>query len=81
MGDISGPINARSHRRGGQDTDKQEPSADEIAKNLDQTREQMLEERHSESFNIFVSNVVNDYKKHNRIRLNAKAQAPTVPGE
>jgi len=61
--------------------DKQEPTADEIAKNFDQTRDQLLEQRRSDAFSVFMSGVMNDYKKHNRIRLNPKAQSPEVPGE
>jgi len=60
--------------------DKQEPSADEIAKNLDQTRDQMLEEKRSQAFSVFMSGVLDDYKKHNRIRMSAKAKTPEVPG-
>ena len=61
--------------------DKQEPTADEIAKNFDQTRDQMLEQRRSEAFNVFLSGVMNDYKKNKRIRMNAKAQqGPQIPG-
>jgi len=53
--------------------DRQEPTADEISRNFDQTREQMLEERRSQAFNVFLSNILDDYKKHNRIRMSAKA--------
>ncbi len=75
-GNISGPINAQRTGVVAKLLDKQEPSAEEIAKNFDQTRDQILDERRSEAFEVFVSNVFNDYKKHNRIRLNAKAQVP-----
>jgi len=27
-----------------------------------------------------MSGIMDDYKKHNRIRLNAKAQSPVIPG-
>ena len=54
--------------------DKQEPSPDEIEKNFDQTRDQILEQRRSEAFEVFASNVINDYKKNNRVRVNAKAK-------
>ena len=79
-GNISGPINAQRTGVVAKLTDKQEPSADEIAKNFDQTRDQLLEQRRSEAFNIFMSGVLDDYKKHNRIRMNAKAKTPAVPG-
>jgi peptidyl-prolyl cis-trans isomerase D len=48
--------------------DKQQPSADEIAKNYDQTRQGMLEQRRSDAFNSFLSALMSDYKKHNRIQ-------------
>ncbi|MGA2807831.1 MAG: peptidylprolyl isomerase [Terracidiphilus sp.] len=80
VGDISGPINAQRTGVVAKLVDKQEPTADEIAKNFDQTRDQMLEQRRSEAFNVFLSNVLADYKKHNRIRMNAKAKTDELPG-
>ena len=80
-GAISGPINAQRTGVVAKLVDKQEPTVDEIAKNYDQMRDQILEERRSEAFNVFSSTVFNDYKKKNRIRLNAKAQSSEVPGE
>jgi peptidyl-prolyl cis-trans isomerase D len=79
-GNISGPINAQRTGVVAKLTDKQEPSADEIAKNFDQTRDELLQERRTQAFNLFMSGVLDDYKKHNRIRLNAKAKTPTLPG-
>jgi peptidyl-prolyl cis-trans isomerase D len=79
-GSISGPINAQRTGVVAKILDKQEPTADEIAKNFDQTREQILDQRRSEAFNVFLSGILDDYKKHNRIRLNSKPQGPTVPG-
>jgi peptidyl-prolyl cis-trans isomerase D len=80
-GNISGPINAQRTGVVAKILDKQEPSADEIAKNFDQMREQMIEERRSDAFSVFVSGVWNDYKKHNRVRMNAKAQGAEIPTE
>ena len=61
--------------------DKQEPSADDIAKNFDQTREQILDQRRNEAFGVFLGGVLDDYKKHNLVRINAKAQTgPQIPG-
>ena len=45
VGNISGPINAQRTGVVAKITDKQEPSADEIAKNFDQTRDQLLDQR------------------------------------
>ena len=80
VGAISGPISTERTGVVAKIVDKQEPSADEIAKNLDQTRDQLLEERRNEAFSVFMSGVWNDYKKRNRVRLNAKQQGPQVPG-
>ena len=78
VGQISGPINAGRTGVVAKVVDKQEPSADEIAKNFDQTRDQFLEQRRSEVFNVFLSNLLNDYKKHNRIQI-PKAKSEGVP--
>jgi peptidyl-prolyl cis-trans isomerase D len=80
-GNISGPINAGRTGVVAKLVDKQEPTADEIAKNFDQTRDQLLDGRREEAFEVFLSNTFNDYKKHNRIRMNAKAQPSEEPGE
>jgi peptidyl-prolyl cis-trans isomerase D len=80
-GAISGPINAQRTGVVAKIVDKQEPTPDEIAKNFDMTRDQMLEQRRSEAFNVFLSNIMADYKNHNRIRMNAKATTPEIPGE
>jgi peptidyl-prolyl cis-trans isomerase D len=81
VGDISGPINAQRTGVVAKLVDKQEPTADEIAKNFDQTRDQILGQRRSDAFNVFLGNVLADYKKHNRIRMNAKAKSSEeLPG-
>jgi peptidyl-prolyl cis-trans isomerase D len=79
-GDLSGPINAGRTGVVAKLVDKQEPTADEIAKNFDQLRDQLLEQRRSEAFNVFLTQVMDDYKKNKRIQLNPKAQNPAVPG-
>jgi peptidyl-prolyl cis-trans isomerase D len=77
VGGLSGPID--SERNG--IVDKQEPSAADIAKNFDQTRDQLLEQRRSDAFNVFLTTVTDDYNKNKRIRTNAKAQqGPQIPG-
>src|SRR5580658_5930964 len=81
VGGISGPITAERNGVVAKILDKQEPTADEIAKNFDQTRDQLLEQRRSDSFNVFVTGIMNDYQKNKRIRMNAKAQqGPQIPG-
>ena len=80
VGDISGPIDTARTGVVAKIVDKQEPSADEIAKNLDQARDQMLEQRRNDAFGVFMSGVMNDYKKNKRIQVNAKQQGPELPG-
>jgi len=79
VGAISGPINAGRTGVVAKILDKQEPSADEIAKNLDKTRDELLDQRRGEAFNVFLGNLVNDYKKHNRIQM-VKSKEPALPG-
>ena len=81
-GDISGPINAQRTGVVAKLTDKKEPTPDEIAKNLDQTREQVLYQRREDAFNIFVSATEDRYKKSKLIQLNAKLakQSPNLGG-
>jgi peptidyl-prolyl cis-trans isomerase D len=78
VGAISGPIVTERTGVVAKITDKQEPSMEEIQKNFDQTRDQLLNQRRGEAFSVFASGVWNDYKKRNLIRMNAKP--PQVPG-
>lgn len=80
-GSISGPINAGRTGVVAKLVDKQEPTADEIQKNFDQMRDQMLEQRRNDAFQVFASNVINDYKKHKLVQINAKPQSPQLPGQ
>jgi peptidyl-prolyl cis-trans isomerase D len=84
VGDISGPINAQRTGVVAKILDKQEPTADEIAKNLDQTREQILDQRREEVFGIYVSSIQDRYKKAKLIMINPKAAkepSPLTPGQ
>jgi peptidyl-prolyl cis-trans isomerase D len=80
VGAISGPIDTERNGVVAKLVDKQEPTSDEIAKNFDQTRDQLLEQRRSDAFNVFLSGIMADYKKNNRIRMNAKTKGPQIPG-
>jgi peptidyl-prolyl cis-trans isomerase D len=75
-GTISGPINAGRTGVVAKLVDKQQPSDADIAKNLDQTRDQILEQNRQEAFEVFASNIINEYKKNNRVRIVAKEQSP-----
>jgi peptidyl-prolyl cis-trans isomerase D len=76
VGSISGPINAGRTGVVVKVLDKQEPSAQDIQKSFDQQRDQILDQRRNEAFEVFAGNVVNDYKKHKLVRINAKAPTP-----
>jgi len=80
IGDLSGPIDARRTGVVAKIVDRQEPTPDEISKNLDQTRDQILEERRQQAFGIFMSNVMADYTKNKRIQMNKKSAEPEIPG-
>jgi peptidyl-prolyl cis-trans isomerase D len=77
-GQMSGPISAGRTGVVVKLVDKQEPTAAEIAQNFDQTRDQILNQRRGEAFNVFLSTIMEDYKKHNRIRM-PKAKEGAVP--
>jgi peptidyl-prolyl cis-trans isomerase D len=75
-GAISGPINAGRTGVVAKLVDKKAPTPDEIQKNLDRSREQILDQRQNEAFNLFAGNVMNNYRKRNLIRINPKAVTP-----
>ena len=61
--------------------DKQEPTAAEIQQSFDQMRDQMLEQRRNDAFQVFASDVINSYKKRKLVQINAKPQSPMMPGQ
>jgi peptidyl-prolyl cis-trans isomerase D len=81
VGAISGPINAGRTGVVVKIDDKQAPTPDEIAKNLDQARDELVDRRRNEAFSVFVSNTWNDYKKRKLVVINAKPQGPQAPGQ
>ena len=62
-GAISGPINEGVNGAVLQLTDKQEPSADDVAKNFDATKEKLLDQQRQEAFSVFVDSMMNRYEK------------------
>ena len=77
-GGISGAINVGKLGAVLAVTDVQEPGADEVAKTLSQTREQMVEARRQEVFNVYLGTLADKYKKAGAIHLRAK---PAGPGQ
>jgi peptidyl-prolyl cis-trans isomerase D len=60
--------------------EKQEPSAEEAAKNFDATREQLLSERREQMFAVFVTALTDRYEKQGGIRMNKRAQTGLAQG-
>lgn len=78
VGSISGPINAGRTGVVAKVTDKQAPSPQDVQKNFDQTRDQILDERRNQAFELFASNITSKYQKEKRISLNPKALTPAA---
>jgi peptidyl-prolyl cis-trans isomerase D len=85
VGDISGPISSQRNAIVAKLVDKQVPSADEINKNLDQTRDQVVEQKRGDVYNIFINSLMDNYKKEKRIVYGKQAAdadaTPAVPGK
>ena len=80
VGQFSQPINTGRSGIVAKLVDKQEPTSDEIAKNLEQTRQSVLEQRREEAFAVFITTLQEKYEKEGRIRMNRKAQGASPFG-
>ena len=67
--------------KGAKIDEKQQPSADEIAKNLDATRDQLLSEKREQMFAVFVTSLTDRYQKQGDIRMNKRAQTGMPLGQ
>jgi peptidyl-prolyl cis-trans isomerase D len=74
VGQISAAINNGTTGAVAKIVDKQAPSADDIAKNLESQRETLLNQRREEMYGVFVTNLVQTYEKAGRVLLNRKMQ-------
>ena len=79
-GGISGPINEGPGGGVLQLVDKQEPTADDIAKNLPASREKLLNAQREEVFNVFVGSLMDKYEKAKAIVYSAKQPASPFGG-
>jgi peptidyl-prolyl cis-trans isomerase D len=79
-GAISDPINTGTAGIVLTVTDKQEPTAEEIAKNFDQTRNQMLNTARGEAFEVYAGTLQQQYEKAGAIRLKVKPAASPFGG-
>jgi peptidyl-prolyl cis-trans isomerase D len=80
VGQISKPINTGHSGIVARIDEKQQPSPEETAKNLDATREQLLSERREQMFAIFVTSLTDRYEKQGGIRMNKRAQTALPQG-
>ena len=71
-GGISGPLNTGTTGVVLEVTDKQQPSTDDIAKNFNQTRNQMLNSKREEVFQLYVGSLQERYEKAGAIRMKVK---------
>jgi len=77
VGGISGPINEGVNGAVLQLTDKQEPSATDIAQHFDETKQALLNQQRQEAFSVFVDSLMNRYEKAGAIIYSKKpAQSP-----
>jgi peptidyl-prolyl cis-trans isomerase D len=79
VGGISGPVNEGVNGAVLQLTDKQEPSAADIAQHLDETRQTLLNQQRQEAFSVFVDSLMNRYEKAGAI-IYSKKPAPSPLG-
>jgi peptidyl-prolyl cis-trans isomerase D len=77
-GAISDPINTGSAGVVLSVTDKQEPSTEDIAKNFNQTRNQMLNAKREEVFDVYVGTLQARYEKAGAIRMKVKPAASPI---
>jgi len=82
VGGISAPIDTGESDVVLEVTDKQAPSAAEIAQHMDQTREQLLDQQREQVFNLFVGTLSKKYQDGGGIRLTKEAQQQPggIPG-
>ncbi|SEG03627.1 peptidyl-prolyl cis-trans isomerase D [Bryocella elongata] len=75
QGGISAPINTGTIGTVIEVNEKQEPTADDLAKAVAQTHDKMLQEKRNEVFGIFVGTLVERYAKNGGIVYSKKQQA------
>lgn len=79
-GAVSGPVNLGRAGIVLTVTDKQEPTAEDITKNFEQTREQLLNDQREQIFQVYVGNVTKKYEEAGAIRYSKKQPAaPSLP--
>ena len=80
VGQVSKAINTGHSGIVAKIDDKQQPTAAEITKNFDATRDQLLNERREQMFAVFVGALTDRYEKQGGIRMNKSAQQAAPKG-
>jgi peptidyl-prolyl cis-trans isomerase D len=75
-GAISGPLNVGRVGVVLSVTDKQEPTADDIAKNFAATREKLLNDQREEIFRVYIGELTTKYEKGGAVRFSKKQAGP-----
>jgi peptidyl-prolyl cis-trans isomerase D len=78
-GEISQPINTGSSGIVLSVIDKQEPTPDDIAKNFDKTRDQLLEQKRGEMFGVFAGTLSQKYEAVGAIKYSKQAKSAPSP--
>jgi peptidyl-prolyl cis-trans isomerase D len=78
-GGISGPISTGQAGVVLAVTDKQEPTPEDMAKNFDQTREQLLSTQREQIFSVFLGTLSQKYQNGGGIRLAKQVGGPAGP--
>ena len=74
-GTISGPINAGRVGVVLSVIDKQEPTADDIAKNFNATKDKLLNDQREEIFRVYIGELTQKYEKGGAVRFSKQQQA------
>ena len=75
-GTVSGPINTGRSGVVLSVVDKQEPTAEDIAKNFDATREGLLNQQREEIFRVYIGELTQKYEKGGAVRYSKKQPEP-----
>jgi peptidyl-prolyl cis-trans isomerase D len=78
-GSISGPINAGRVGVVLSVIDKQEPTADDIAKNFNATKDKLLNDQREEIFRVYIGELTQKYEKGGAVRLSKRQAEPGLP--
>jgi peptidyl-prolyl cis-trans isomerase D len=77
VGGVSAPVNEGANGAVLQLSQKVEPTADDIAKNMDATREKLLDTKRQEAFQVFVGTLMDRYERAGAVAYTKKQ--PTGP--